>query len=168
MKKSLLILTFVLSLFVAGVFILYIILGQGHLLPAFFIGLGISVADKGKIRQLPNYLCSIIAGLVWSFFYTLINQFLIIIGIPPSVSMFIGMFVFVFLAISLHLVVLDKTLLNSVPLVFAAITAQFLFPDTQQYIGVFISLTLGVLVAVLSGPIAGLLEKGHKQKIESP
>ena len=135
------------------------------MLSVFFIGLGLTFATGPEPKKTPNFIASLLAGIVWVLLYFQLDGFLHTLGMHPDLAFWLGIFILVILSAPLHLIVLQKTWFNQLPLVYGAVTCVFM-EGPEQVPGIIFALCLGVAVAVAAGPIAERLPKTTAEKAE--
>lgn len=166
MKYYLLKTSIVLAVLVATALVIVMHSPFPAMLSVFFIGLGLTFAAGPSPKQTPNFIASLLAGSIWALLYFQLDGFLHTFGMNADLAFWLGIFIFVLCSAPLHLIVLQKTWFNQLPLVYGAVTCVFI-EGPGQILGVILILTLGVIVAVVSGPIAERLPKTAREKTES-
>ncbi|MEG0379437.1 MAG: DUF1097 family protein [Eubacterium sp.] len=167
MKAFLLKTSLVLGILVASSLVLIMHTPYPAMLSVFFIGLGLTFASGPQLKTTPNYIASLLAGIIWVLFYFQLDAFLHTLGMPSDLAFWLGIFILVMLTAPLHLIFLEKTWFNQLPLVYGAVTCVFM-EGPAQIPGVIMALTMGVLVAVVAGPIAERLPKTKAEKAVTP
>ncbi|MEG0376947.1 MAG: DUF1097 domain-containing protein [Eubacterium sp.] len=143
----------VVSGLLAGVLLgIYQITSLSSLMWPIFIGLGVTFATGAELKKAPNYLCCMLAGVVWALVYFQMDGFFSGLGLNPGIVTGISTFIITFAVCAVHLILLAKTWLNVVPLVFAGLTVTF-SQGGQNLIGIIIALAFGILAAVLIEPL---------------
>ncbi len=162
MKNFLFNICMVLAILVATAFVIIAHSPFPGMMSVFFIGLGLTYAVNPEIKKLPNYITSSIAGIGWALFYFWIDGLLRQV-VSADLALWIGVFIFVILSAVLHIMFLNKTWLNQIPLVYGAVTCVFVTYtgsiEITQFLGIILIMCFGIIVAVMSGPIAGLITK---------
>lgn len=130
-----------------------------------YIGFFLTMAFGAKKKELPNYICSLLAGYIWSFGYVYGHVALeSMFGMPTVASLPISELILTFLLIFVHLKFLGKTWLNKVPAVFAAVATVFAAGGIDNIVLCAVSAIAGIAMAIITEVIiVGILKKGNNK-----
>ncbi len=121
------------------------------LLWAVYIGFFLTMAFGADKRQLPNYICSLLAGYVWAFGYMygyrLLEEYL---NMPHIAALATAELVLTFLLIYIHIRLLSGTWLNKLPAVFAAVATVFASGGIDCIPLCAMSAATGIAIAVIT------------------
>lgn len=144
----------------AAVTALYLLIGGkfGGYLWCVYVGFFLTMAFGAAPRDLPNYLCSLLAGYVWAAVYVYLPQLLgeAMSGMAASV---VSEFAVTALLLFVHLRFLGQTWLNKVPAVFAAVATVFASGGLTSIPMAAPSAVIGILMALGTGWIIEALDK---------
>lgn len=117
-----------------------------------------------KKCEYKNYVCSLLAGYVWSLAYVFFPSFMEkTFHIPSFAAMTVSELILTFLLLFVHLKFLRNTWLNKIPMVFAGITTVFIGGiDRIALSG--LSTFMGISMAVLTEIIIVFLAVINKEK----
>lgn len=129
-----------------------------------YIGFSLTMAFGAKKCEYKNYVCSLLAGYVWSLAYVFFPSFMEkTFHIPSSAAMTVSELILTFLLLFVHLKFLRNTWLNKIPMVFAGITTVFIGGiDHIALSG--LSTFMGISMAVLTEIIIVFLTVINKEK----
>lgn len=160
--------------FVAGLLIAVFLLGYFavfpvfSVLPLFFAGLTITFAYGPDIKQAPNYVSSIICGLLWAFAILWFRGFLGSTGMNSYLAFFLETWISGTCICIVHLFLLEKAWPNKLPLVFSAVFSMFLTNGAYP-IAIVLTLISGVVIALLITPLTNLtIPKKNKSDSLNP
>lgn len=147
MKKALCLFSLWVSFISAVFFFLYGYTGltigwMSFVMLAVYFGMG------SKIKDVPSIFCSIIVGLIWGQLDFVFDNLLISIEVPPAAAMFIAITVMTTLTMVLHLAVLENTLFNKLPFIFACVALTF-SQGGKNEAGLTFTLIAGLLLALV-------------------
>lgn len=121
------------------------------LLWAVYIGFFLTMAFGADKRQLPNYICSLLAGYVWAFGYMygyrLLEEYL---NMPHVAALATAELVLTFLLIYIHIRLLSGTWFNKIPAVFAAVATVFASGSIDSIPLCAVSAATGIAIAVIT------------------
>ena len=129
-----------------------------------YIGFSLTMAFGAKKCEYKNYVCSLLAGYVWSLAYVFFPSFMEkTIHIPSFAAMTVSELILTFLLLFVHLKFLRNTWLNKIPMVFAGITTVLIGGiDDIALSG--LSTFMGISMAVLTEIIIVFLTVINKEK----
>ena len=129
-----------------------------------YIGFSLTMAFGAKKCEYKNYVCSLLAGYVWSLAYVFFPSFMEkTFHIPSFAAMTVSELILTFLLLFVHLKFLRNTWLNKIPMVFAGITTVFIGGiDHIALSG--LSTFMGISMAVLTEIIIVFLTVINKEK----
>lgn len=129
-----------------------------------YIGFSLTMAFGAKKCEYKNYVCSLLAGYVWSLAYVFFPSFMEkTFHIPSFAAMTVSELILTFLLLFVHLKFLRNTWLNKIPMVFAEITTVFIGGiDHIALSG--LSTFMGISMAVLTEIIIVFLTVINKEK----
>lgn len=163
MKVYLVKLSAVVAVVVALYCVLYQYLPIKNLLWMTFISLPIYFGSGAKIEEFGHYFFSMITGIIWGVIYLKGIGYLSGAGVNLAITLFLVVGVVTFILCTLHLAVIGSTWLSKVPMMFGAVAA--VFSQNGQNLGsIFVTLTAGLILAVIFGPLTNLF---HRNKTES-
>ena len=118
---------------------------------AVYIGFFLTMAFGADKRQLPNYICSLLAGYIWAFGYMygyrLLEEFL---NMPHIAALATAELVLTFLLLYVHIKFLSDTWLNKIPAVFAAVATVFASGGVDNMAICAVSAAAGIAIAVIT------------------
>lgn len=159
MEKSFVIKMSIIAGLLISIFLLFLSFTPfATLMPIVFIGLTITFAYGAKFNEIPNYITSIISGMVWGIFMFWFGAFLSTTGMNENVSFFIENFILGTGICLVHMWFLGKTWANKVPLCFAPVCVLFI-TGGKDHLGIIVALISGVLLAVMIEPLTMLTVK---------
>lgn len=129
-----------------------------------YIGFSLTMAFGAKKCEYKNYVCSLLAGYVWSLAYVFFPSFMgKTFHIPSFAAMTVSELILTFLLLFVHLKFLRNTWLNKIPMAFAGITTVFIGGiDRIALSG--LSTFMGISMAVLTEIIIVFLAVINKEK----
>ena len=129
-----------------------------------YLGFSLTMAFGAKKGEYKNYVCSLLAGYVWSLAYVFFPSFMEkTFHIPSFTAMTVSELILTFLLLFVHLKFLRNTWLNKIPMVFAGITTVFIGGiDHIALCG--LSTFMGISMAVLTEIIIVFLAATNKEK----
>lgn len=135
-----------------------------ELLWCIYIGFSLTMAFGAKKGEYKYYVCSLLAGYVWSLAYVFFPSFMEkTFPIPSFAAMTVSELILTFLLLFVHLKFLRNTWLNKIPMVFAEITTVFIGGiDHIALCG--LSTFMGISMAVLTEIIIVFLAATNKEK----
>ena len=123
-----------------------------------FVALPIFFTSGAKLNEVPHYLCSMIAGLLWGLINLAFVGFLSKAGCSPAVANAINLLVLTIPCVGLHLTVLGNTWFNKVPMIFGGLAMTF-SQGGKNMIPIGITLALGILLGEIYALGGSWLEK---------
>ncbi len=118
---------------------------------AVYIGFFLTMAFGADKKQLPNYICSLLAGYVWAFGYMygyrLPEEFF---NIPHIAALASAELVLTFLLLYIHIRFLSGTWFNKIPAVFAAVATVFASGSVDSIPLCAVSAATGIAIAVVT------------------
>lgn len=163
MKNYLLILCSVTALFIALFVTGYSYTPFASLILIFFVSVCVTFASGPEKEKAPNYIASMLCGVVWGFLFLQLAGLLTAIGLNTSIVNLVSNFTLVFCATVTHLIILQKTWMNNVGFIFAGVIGMC-FTGGQSIIGVALTLLCGIIVAIAAGTIANLITAPKKSE----
>ena len=160
MKKHIAAISVISSIPCAIVCAIYTILPEpmNGLIWCMFLGYFPTFAKGAEVKQLPNYLCSITAGVVWSIIYHYFFLFLLVsLGLSLTASMFLDVFVITALLMFVHIALLGNTRFNIIPLMFPPIASIFATGNPSFVPYCAISIVIGCLLATYNDSICNFV-----------
>lgn len=121
-------------------------LGELGIMWMTFVALPIFFTAGAQTNEIPNYICSMFAGIAWGIVDLWFINFLSDIGLSIPVYNALNLLIFTTLCVGLHLTVLSKTWFNKVPMVFGGLAVTF-SQNAQNIVGIVITLLCGILLA---------------------
>ena len=116
-----------------------------------YIGFFLTMAFGVKKQEYPNYVCSLLAGYIWSVGYVFCPGLLETMAHMPHIAaMAISELVLTFLLIFIHVKFLHGTVLNKVPAVFAGVATIFAAGGIQHTVLCALSAVIGISMAVVT------------------
>lgn len=156
MTKYLLILCSITALLIASFVTGYSFTPFASLMLIFFVAVCITFASDPEKEKAPNYIASMVCGVIWGFLFFQLTVLLTTAGIQASFVSFISNFMIVFGATVTHLILLQKTWMNNVGFVFAGVIGV-VFTGGQSIIGIVITLLCGIMVAISAASLTNLV-----------
>ena len=131
-----------------------------------YIGFFLAMAFGARREEFPNYICSLLAGYVWSIGYTYVPSLLEnLFRIPSVAATTVSELVLTFLLIFVHLKFLGRTWFNKVPAAFAAIATIFAAGGLENIVPCAVSAIAGIVMAIITEIIiVSILEKGNNEE----
>jgi len=123
-----------------------------------FVALPIYFGSGAKIEEFPHFFSSILSGVVWGLIMLNFIGFLTGNGLSGPVSMFFVVTICTFICVFLHMVILAKTWLNQVPMIFGGLAMTFATGGTNL-IYVIITMTSGLLMGVAISEGGKIIDK---------
>lgn len=133
-------------------------LGTYGLMWMTFVSLPIFFTAGAKTEEIPNYLCSMLAGIIWGIINLWFINLLINTGISAPAANALDLLLITIPCVGLHMTILGKTWLNKVPMVFGGLSMTF-SQGGQNVIVIGITLACGILLAVVFSLGGSWLEK---------
>lgn len=138
-------------------------------------GFLLCVALGGNKKKYLNYLCSIIAGYIWAFFYWNLGGWFMAAGMPKIPALMLGEFICTIGLLYVHLHLLKNTWANVVPYCFLAVASIYATGGTQNTwkcgISVIAGMTLCIIYNIVMDKIYAMAkpaaEKTEAEKQES-
>ena len=138
----------------------YLLIGGefGGYLWCVYVGFFLTMAFGAAPQDLPNYLCSLLAGYVWAAVYVYLPRALGGI-MPGGAASVVSEFAVTALLLFIHLRFLGRTWFNKVPAVFAAVATVFASGGLASIPLAAPSAVIGILMALGTGKIIELLDR---------
>lgn len=127
-----------------------------------FVGIAITFGIGPNPKKMPNFLCSMVAGVVWGLIFFKCFELAAMVGITGHANMLVVATVLTFAACVVHLIFLANTWFDYLAVVFAAI-ACFFGVGGQSPIMLILAMWFGVFLAMSFNPFTNLF---HKQAPE--
>ena len=128
-----------------------------------FVGIAITFGIGPNPKKMPNFLCSMVAGVVWGMIFFKCFELAAVVGITGPANMLLVATILTFAACVVHLIFLANTWFDYLAVVFAAI-ACFFGTGGQAPILLILAMWCGVFLAYSFGPVTDLF---HKQAPEA-
>lgn len=122
-----------------------------------FVSLPIFFTAGAPLNEIPNYICSMIAGLFWGIVNMWIINQLLVLGFTAGMANLIDMII-ITIPVGLHLTILSKTWLNKVPMVFGGLAMTFSQGASNVWV-IGITLLCGILLGAIYNLGGKFLEK---------
>ena len=118
---------------------------------AVYIGFFLTMAFGADKRQLPNYICSLLAGYIWAFGYMYGYRLLeSLLHMPHIAALAAAELILTFLLLYIHIRFLSGTWFNKIPAVFAAVATIFASGGTDNTVLCALSAVTGIAIAVVT------------------
>lgn len=128
-----------------------------------FVGIAITFGIGPNPKKLPNFLCSMVAGVIWGLIFFKCFELAAKVGITGHWNMLVVATILTFAACVVHLIFLANTWFDYLAVVFAAI-ACFFGVGGQSPILLILAMWCGTFLAYSFGPVTDLFHK----KAEAP
>lgn len=115
-----------------------------------FVALPIFFTAGAKPKEIPNYLCSMAAGLVWGVINLEFIGLLTGLGLSGALANAADLLILTIVSVGLHLAHLDRTWFNKVPMIFGGLAMTFSQGGKNLPV-IAITLACGILLAAVYG-----------------
>lgn len=122
-------------------------LGSYGLMWMTFVALPIYFTSGANPKEAPNYICSMLAGLVWGLINIWFTNFLLDAGLSAVAANAINLLLMTIVSVGIHLAFLSKTWFNKVPMMFGGLAMTFSQGGSNISV-IAITMTCGILIAV--------------------
>ncbi len=133
-------------------------LGSYGLMWMTFVALPIFFTAGAKPKEIPNYFCSMIAGLLWGLINLWFINLLMEYGVSAPAANAADLFIITLPCVGIHMTLLGKTWFNKVPMIFGGLSMTF-SQGGQNMAVIGITLTCGILMAAVFSTGGAWLEK---------
>lgn len=123
-------------------------LGKYGLMWMTFVSLPIFFTAGARVSEIPNYLCSMLAGLAWGLINLWFINLLIHTGISAAAANALDLLLITIPCVGIHMTILGNTWFNKVPMVFGGLSMTFSQGGNQLPV-IGITLACGILMAVV-------------------
>lgn len=130
-----------------------------------FVALPIYFNGGAKREDFPNYVASMIAGILWALVYLSGIGLLTKAGFSVTATLLLDIGIVTILACAVHFTVLGNTWFNNVPIIFGAVAVTF-SQGGKDLLTIGCTMFGGILLALCCQEGAGILAKWGISPVE--
>ena len=123
-----------------------------------FVSLPIFFTAGAKLQELPHYICSMVAGIIWGIINLWFIQLIISQGLGSTWANALNLLLITIVCLVIHFVLLGETWFGKVPMLFGGLSMTF-SQGGKNLLPVGMTLLCGLLLGVVFSTGGNWLEK---------